>query len=114
MRDVKGDPDFWVKNGVVGDENVNHGTDMTAQAEREKGISCENRSENAGRGRNKRGPKRKNILRADDDVDLRDRLSEQLERGLTECMVCLDRVRQMHPTWDCHNCYQVCIVVHSM
>lgn len=22
-------------------------------------------------------------------------------------MVCLERVRQMQPTWDCHNCYQV-------
>jgi len=26
---------------------------------------------------------------------------------VTECMVCLDRVRQMHPTWDCKNCYQI-------
>jgi len=105
VRDVKGDPNFWVKNGVVGDENVNHVADnMTTLGERENGKSSGSRSENSARGR---GPKRKNILRTDDDVDLRDRLAEQLERGLTECMVCLDRVRQMHPTWDCHNCYQI-------
>jgi len=44
---------------------------------------------------------------ADYPVDLRARLSEQLVRGMTECMVCLDRVKQTHATWDCHNCYQV-------
>lgn len=40
-------------------------------------------------------------------ADLRARLSDQLVRGLTECMVCLERVKQTHATWDCHNCYQV-------
>ena len=39
--------------------------------------------------------------------DLKARLSDQLVRGLTECMVCLERVKQNHATWDCHNCYQV-------
>ena len=105
VRDVKGDPNFWVKNGVVGDENGTHVTEkMSTLVERENGKSSGSKSEKGFRGR---GPKRKNIIRTDDDVDLRDRLADQLERGMTECMVCLDRVRQMHPTWDCHNCYQV-------
>ncbi len=39
--------------------------------------------------------------------DLKARLSDQLVHGLTECMVCLERVKQNHATWDCHNCYQV-------
>ena len=41
------------------------------------------------------------------EADLRVRLSDQLVRGETECMVCLDRVKQQHATWDCKNCYQV-------
>lgn len=40
-------------------------------------------------------------------ADLRVRLTDQLVRGQTECMVCLDRVRQTHATWDCHNCFQI-------
>lgn len=41
------------------------------------------------------------------EADLRGRLSDQLVRGETECMVCLDRVKQQHATWDCKNCYQI-------
>jgi len=40
-------------------------------------------------------------------TDLRVRLTDQLVRGQTECMVCLDRVRQHNTTWDCHNCFQI-------
>ena len=39
--------------------------------------------------------------------DLRLRLSSQLTKGIAECLVCLDRVRQTQPTWDCLACYQV-------
>jgi hypothetical protein len=39
--------------------------------------------------------------------DLRERLSVQLSRGVAECLVCLERVRQAQPTWDCLCCYQV-------
>ena len=39
--------------------------------------------------------------------ELRVRLSQQLTRGEAECLVCLDRVRQSQPTWDCGICYQV-------
>ena len=42
-------------------------------------------------------------------ADLRSRLTDQLVRGHSECMVCLERVKQHHNTWDCHNCFQVCI-----
>ena len=27
--------------------------------------------------------------------------------GVAECLVCLDRVKQVTPTWDCHSCFQV-------
>lgn len=41
------------------------------------------------------------------EADLRVRLTDQLVRGQTECMVCLDRVKQHQSTWDCHNCFQI-------
>jgi len=67
----------------------------------------EGRSANARRYREPH-TRHKKVANADlGEVDLRARLSEQLMRGLTECMVCLERVKQMQATWDCHNCYQV-------
>ena len=40
-----------------------------------------------------------------EDVDICSCLSEQLDLGLTECMVCMERVQQMQPTLDCRNCF---------
>ena len=42
--------------------------------------------------------------------DMRVRISSQLARGVAECLVCLDRVKQVAPTWDCHSCYQVIFI----
>lgn len=39
--------------------------------------------------------------------DLTERLSTALTRGTAECLVCLERVRQTAPTWDCQRCFQV-------
>lgn len=44
---------------------------------------------------------------ADNTVSQRERLTEQLERGTLECLVCYDRVRQMDSVWNCSNCYHV-------
>jgi transcriptional repressor NF-X1 len=44
---------------------------------------------------------------ADDDVSQRDRLTDQLTRGVLECLVCCDRVRQHDSVWSCTNCYHV-------
>ena len=41
------------------------------------------------------------------DSNLRDRLTESLMKGTSECMVCLDKVKQQQATWDCRNCFQV-------
>ena len=38
---------------------------------------------------------------------MRDRLTESLLKGTTECMICLDKVKQQQATWDCRNCFQV-------
>ena len=39
--------------------------------------------------------------------NLRDRLTQQLVAGKAECMVCLDKIKLAHATWDCQHCYQV-------
>lgn len=43
----------------------------------------------------------------DDDASQRERLTEQLNRGQLECLVCCDRVRQQDAVWSCSNCYHV-------
>ena len=116
VRNVEGDPDFWARNGVMGEERTrsdNRGVFRGGRgrnyefSEGEKG-SAEEKGAAKRHGGASRGQRRGGHSDQDfGDVDLRARLSEQLERGLTECMVCLERVRQMQPTWDCHNCYQV-------
>ncbi|KAK3932809.1 Protein shuttle craft [Frankliniella fusca] len=42
-----------------------------------------------------------------DDVSQRERLTEQLTRGVLECLVCCDRVRQHDAVWSCSNCFHV-------
>lgn len=37
----------------------------------------------------------------------RERLTEQLDKGTLECLVCCERVKQTEPVWSCSNCYHV-------
>ncbi|XP_047995244.1 protein shuttle craft-like [Leguminivora glycinivorella] len=41
------------------------------------------------------------------DLTQRERLSEQLDKGTLECLVCCERVKQIDPVWSCGNCYHV-------
>ncbi|KAJ2946098.1 hypothetical protein O0L34_g5019 [Tuta absoluta] len=41
------------------------------------------------------------------EMTQRERLSEQLDKGTLECLVCCDRVKQTDPVWSCANCYHV-------
>jgi len=43
----------------------------------------------------------------DDDVSQRERLTEQLNRGLLECLVCYEHIKQNDYVWSCNNCYHV-------
>ena len=113
VRNVEGDPDFWVRHGVVGEDNR---TKKGGRNRGARGRYCDNKGEeNSEDGRDVRRNHEPCIGLKRDEVsdgvpgeeDLRARLSEQLLRGLSECMVCLERVKQMQATWDCHNCYQV-------
>ena len=44
---------------------------------------------------------------ANTDMTQRERLSEQLDKGTLECLVCCERVKQIDPVWYCGNCYHV-------
>ncbi|XP_024943770.1 protein shuttle craft isoform X2 [Cephus cinctus] len=43
----------------------------------------------------------------DDDASQRERLTDQLNRGQLECLVCCDRIKQTDYVWSCSNCYHV-------
>lgn len=42
---------------------------------------------------------------SDDDASQRERLTEQLNRGLLECLVCYEHIKQSDYIWSCNNCY---------
>lgn len=41
------------------------------------------------------------------EMTQRERLSEQLDKGTLECLVCCERVKQIDAVWYCGNCYHV-------
>ncbi|OAD58748.1 Protein shuttle craft [Eufriesea mexicana] len=51
-------------------------------------------------GQNKKSP-------IDDDASQRERLTEQLNRGQLECLVCCEYIKQNDYIWSCSNCYHV-------
>ncbi|XP_022830509.1 protein shuttle craft [Spodoptera litura] len=44
---------------------------------------------------------------ANKEMTQRERLTEQLDKGTLECLVCCERVKQYDPVWSCSNCYHV-------
>uniref|UniRef100_A0A2A4K355 Protein shuttle craft n=1 Tax=Heliothis virescens TaxID=7102 RepID=A0A2A4K355_HELVI len=48
-----------------------------------------------------------NFDQANKEMTQRERLSEQLDKGTLECLVCCDRVKQFDQVWSCSNCYHV-------
>lgn len=40
-------------------------------------------------------------------VSQRERLTEQLDKGVLECLVCCERIRQIDSVWSCNNCFHV-------
>ncbi|XP_059059145.1 protein shuttle craft [Achroia grisella] len=51
--------------------------------------------------------KSKNSEQVHSEMTQRERLSEQLDKGTLECLVCCERVKQTDPVWSCNNCYHV-------
>ncbi|RLU19500.1 hypothetical protein DMN91_008057 [Ooceraea biroi] len=43
----------------------------------------------------------------DDDASQRERLMEQLNRGILECLVCYEHIKHTDYVWSCSNCYHV-------
>lgn len=70
---------------------------------------------NGGQGRSQEGERQREAKvaggreeeRGELGNDLTERLCAALTRGTAECLVCLERVRQTAPTWDCQRCFQV-------
>ncbi|XP_012532669.1 protein shuttle craft [Monomorium pharaonis] len=50
-------------------------------------------------------PRKKNDI--NDDASQRERLTEQLNTGTLECLVCYEHVKQNDYVWSCSNCYYV-------
>ncbi|XP_063897645.1 protein shuttle craft [Helicoverpa armigera] len=48
-----------------------------------------------------------NFDQANKEMTQRERLTEQLDKGTLECLVCCDRVKQFDQVWSCSNCYHV-------
>ncbi|XP_034830503.1 protein shuttle craft-like [Maniola hyperantus] len=48
-----------------------------------------------------------NHIGANTDMTQRERLSEQLDKGTLECLVCCERVKQTDSVWYCSNCHHV-------
>ncbi|CAH2106663.1 unnamed protein product [Euphydryas editha] len=48
-----------------------------------------------------------NIEATNTEMTQRERLSEQLDKGTLECLVCCERVKQTDSVWYCSNCYHV-------
>lgn len=64
------------------------------------------KSENSSKGAT---PKRSSNKRhdTDDDASQRERLTDQLNRGKLECLVCCEYIKQNDHVWSCSNCYHV-------
>ncbi|XP_071555315.1 protein shuttle craft [Temnothorax nylanderi] len=55
-------------------------------------------------------PQGKNLRKKsdiDDDASQRERLTEQLNKGALECLVCYEHIKQSDYVWSCSNCYHV-------
>lgn len=64
-----------------------------------------NEMTHAPQGKN---PRKKNEdENIDDDASQRERLTEQLNRGTLECLVCYEHIKQNDYVWSCSNCYHV-------
>ena len=40
-----------------------------------------------------------------DNINMREKLTDQFTSGVYECMVCCEKVRQKDPIWNCGTCY---------
>ncbi|KAJ0177041.1 hypothetical protein K1T71_007050 [Dendrolimus kikuchii] len=68
------------------------------------------RSERVMKSESTHSPARNRNRQADQgnkEMTQRERLTEQLDKGTLECLVCCERVKQIDPVWSCSNCYHV-------
>jgi len=92
-----------IAQALMSVENRLHGSESSLDKRKDEN---ENKSKVASKPRNKRRANN-NTNSQKVELGLRAKLTEQCMRGTSECMVCLDKVRQHQATWDCSNCYQI-------
>ncbi|CAG5051969.1 unnamed protein product [Parnassius apollo] len=78
-------------------------TYMQYKDERVERVNKSEKTASPNRGRNKTVTE----LVGNSAMTQRERLSEQLDKGTLECLVCCERVKQIDSVWWCSNCYHV-------
>ncbi|XP_043669081.1 protein shuttle craft isoform X1 [Vespula pensylvanica] len=65
------------------------------------------RQKGEGNDRNSISKRKQNKKHEDDDASQRERLTDQLNKGQLECLVCCEYIKQNDYIWSCSNCYHV-------
>ncbi|XP_008557896.1 protein shuttle craft [Microplitis demolitor] len=102
-RDVKSDNKQQIK-----EENISNSSSNSRAKEefsKDDNLSSVNwrqkKNSQVKKVNNKKG------LEIDDAATQKESLTEQLNRGKLECLVCCEYIRQNDPIWSCNNCYHV-------
>ncbi|XP_031827096.2 nuclear transcription factor, X-box binding stc [Nomia melanderi] len=91
-------------------------TETFKEKDRNRSNTFDNKEKANENWRNKREINEKNSIQKrvqnkksplDDDASQRERLTDQLNRGQLECLVCCESIRQNDYIWSCSNCYHV-------
>ncbi|KAK2584040.1 hypothetical protein KPH14_006491 [Odynerus spinipes] len=77
----------------------------TAQDAKEEIVNWRQKGESVNK--NNMPKRRQNRRYEDDDASQKERLTDQLNRGQLECLVCCEYIKQNDYIWSCSNCYHV-------
>ena len=97
------------------EQNKGDRTEAFKEKDRSKSYVFENKERGNENWRNKREINERSIQKRgqnkkpsiDDDASQRERLTDQLNRGQLECLVCCEYIRELNYTWSCSNCHHV-------
>ncbi|XP_043249941.1 protein shuttle craft [Colletes gigas] len=104
--------------GYVGYREYNKGdkTEVSREKDRNKSYTFESKEKGNENWRYKREINEKSSLQKreqnkrpsiDDVASQRERLTDQLNKGQLECLVCCENMKQNDYIWSCSNCYHV-------
>lgn len=90
-----------LERNIVEDEQYASNYNMYNREEKPERIMKSEHAHSPTRTRSKQGEQ------GHKEMTQRERLTDQLDRGTLECLVCCERVKQTDPVWSCGNCYHV-------